>query len=225
MQGDSFPFEAVLWDMDGTLIDSEPIWIDEEFQIMQSLGVDWSHDDAMHCLGGPISRVDQYMRERSGNMHQPLELSNILIENVEQRLKNGVNFTPGAENLLRTMFERGLPLALVTASNRSILDAALASIGSHFFHFTCSASDVENPKPDPEGYLKAADFLGVDIHNSLIIEDSKTGVTAAMHSGGYVLALPHMTELPTGPKVVHRKDLADLELRTLASLFQGIIAP
>ncbi|MFM8502738.1 MAG: HAD hydrolase-like protein, partial [Actinomycetota bacterium] len=96
----SFPFEAVLWDMDGTLIDSEPIWIEEETLLMRSLGVEWSNEDALHCLGGPLERVDVYMRSRSGNQHQPLELAYELIDRMITRLSGGVDFTNGSKSLL-----------------------------------------------------------------------------------------------------------------------------
>jgi len=220
----TFPFEAVLWDMDGTLIDSEPIWIEEEHRLMQSLGVTWSDEDAKHCLGGPVERVDAYMRSRVKGDHEPLELAFLLIDRMIERLSMGVGFTLGAENLLRAMYGEQLPMALVSASTRKIMDAALKSIGNEFFAFTCSADDVVATKPDPEGYLRAADALGVNIERSLIIEDSVTGMRAAIDSGGYVLGLPHLTVLPEGEKVVHRQSLEGLDLNSLAGLFHAKIA-
>lgn len=214
-----FPFEAVLWDMDGTLIDSEPIWIEEEFALMRSIGVDWTEDDAKHCLGGPMRRVDDYMRARSGMNFEPLELANRLIDRMIIRLSKGVRFTNGAERLLQDMHGLGLPLALVSASTRKIMDAALSSIGHHYFSFTCSSDDVEFTKPHPEGYLKAAQTLGVSIERTLIIEDSMTGMRAAIDSGGFVLGLPHLTDLPHGEKVVHRGNLENLDLGSLGALF------
>jgi beta-phosphoglucomutase-like phosphatase (HAD superfamily) len=114
-------------------------------------------------------------------------------------------------------------MALVSASTRKIMDAALFSIGREFFLFTCSADDVKKTKPDPEGYIEAAKRLDVRIENSLIVEDSKTGMSAAIASGAYVLGLPHLTELPVGEKVIHRQDLVGLDLYGLASLFKGVL--
>lgn len=220
----SFPFEAVLWDMDGTLIDSEPIWIEEETLLMRSLGVEWSSEDALHCLGGPLERVDAYMRSRSGNQHQPLELAYELIDRMITRLSGGVDFTSGSKGLLDEMHLEQIPMALVSASTRKIMDAALDGIGRHYFRHTCSADDVTNTKPSPEGYVKAAEFLGVSIENSLIIEDSKTGMQAAIGSGAFVLGLPHLTDLPMGEKVVHRESLAELDLESLGLLFQEVFS-
>ena len=219
----NFPFDAVLWDMDGTLIDSEPIWIAEETLMMRELGIEWSEEDALHCLGGPLERVDTYMRERSGNQHAPLELAHKLIDRMVLRLSMGIEFSPGAKSLLDEMCDSEIPMALVSASTRKIMDAALASIGEEYFQFTCSADDVRKTKPDPEGYLTAARRLGVDIERSLIIEDSKTGMTAAIASGAYVLGLPHLTDLPSGEKVVQRKGLQDLDLQALGLLFEGVL--
>lgn len=219
----SFPFEAVLWDMDGTLIDSEPIWIEEERKLMRALGVEWSSEDALHCLGGPMERVDAYMRSRSGNRHQPLELSGQLIERMIVQLSQGIEFATGSKSLLDSLFLNGVPMALVSASTRKIMDAALDGIGRHYFTHTFSADDVRKTKPDPEGYLSAASALGVAIEKSLVIEDSNVGMQAAIASGAYVLGLPHLTDLPKDRKVVHRSNLSELNLDSLAALFEGVV--
>jgi HAD superfamily hydrolase (TIGR01509 family) len=164
------------------------------------------------------------MRSRAKGDHEPLELAFLLIDRMIERLSSGVSFTLGAENLLLAMHDEQLPMALVSASTRKIMDAALQSIGDKFFSFTCSADDVAAAKPDPEGYLKAADALGVDIERTLIIEDSITGMRAAIDSGGYVLGLPHLTPLPEGEKVVHRQSLEALDLQSLAELFNTTMA-
>ena len=219
----NFPFEAVLWDMDGTLLDSEPIWIEEEAKLMRSLGVEWNDDDARNCLGGPMHRVDEYMRKRSGDRHKPLELSELLISQMVSRLNESVNFTPGAEQLLNELYRMQIPMALVTASTREIVDAALSGIGSHYFHRTISANDVSETKPDPEGYISASRYLNVSIERSLVIEDSLTGMSAAIDSGAYVLGIPHFYDLPTGPKIKHVKSLEQISATSLANLFQEII--
>jgi HAD superfamily hydrolase (TIGR01509 family) len=163
------------------------------------------------------------MRSRSGNNHAPLELAHELIDRMVVRLSNRIEFSPGAKELLEQLHQEGIPMALVSASTRKIMDAALFSIGREFFLFTCSADDVKKTKPDPEGYIEAAKRLDVRIENSLIVEDSKTGMSAAIASGAYVLGLPHLTELPVGEKVIHRQDLVGLDLYGLASLFKGVL--
>ena len=219
----NFPFDAVLWDMDGTLIDSEPLWIEQERQLMESIGAKWTSEDAIYCVGGPMARVDAYMRSKLPtavlDKFAPLALTNQLLQRMEDRLSHDIPFTPGAFELVNEMKSANLPLALVSASSRPLMNAALKSIGSQLFDITISDNDVEKSKPDPEGYVKAAASLDVDISRSLIIEDSITGMTAAIASGAFVLGLPHVAELPHGPKVIHHPTLENLTMRDLANLF------
>jgi len=219
----NFPFDAVLWDMDGTLIDSEPLWIEQERQLMESIGAKWTSEDAIYCVGGPMARVDAYMRSKLPtavlDRFAPLALTNQLLQRMEDRLSHDIPFTPGAFELVNEMKSANLPLALVSASSRPLMNAALKSIGSQLFDITISDNDVERSKPDPEGYVKAAASLDVDISRSLIIEDSITGMTAAIASGAFVLGLPHVAELPHGPKVIHHPTLENLTMRDLANLF------
>ena len=221
--GSSFPFEAVLWDMDGTLIDSEPIWISQERDLMNSLGVDWSESDAIHCIGGPMSRVDAYMRAkldaRQQELYPSMALTALLLERMEQELPKAVSFAPGSEALLREMNNLSISQGLVSASSRALVNAGLSFVGSDFFKVSISNDDVKFSKPHPEGYQKAAQNLGVNIENCLILEDSVTGVTAAIESGAYVLGIPHVTDLPKGKKVVHRKSLVDLDVNGLVNIF------
>lgn len=99
------------------------------------------------------------------------------------------------------------------------MNAALKSIGSELFDVTISDNDVTRSKPDPEGYLKAADALSVDISRSLIFEDSITGVTAAIASGAFVIGLPHVAQLPRGEKVIHHPTLEGLDMNGIAKIF------
>jgi len=149
----------------------------------------------------------------------PLALTNQLRQRMEDRLSHDIPFTPGAFELVNEMKSANLPLALVSASSRPLMNAALKSIGSQLFDITISDNDVERSKPDPEGYVKAAASLDVDISRSLIIEDSITGMTAAIASGAFVLGLPHVAELPHGPKVIHHPTLENLTMRDIANLF------
>ncbi|MBM3655583.1 MAG: HAD family phosphatase [Actinobacteria bacterium] len=227
MQISNFPFKAVLWDMDGTLIDSEPIWIAEERKLMDSLGATWSDDDALYCIGGPKNRVDAYMRsklpmDRRGEFEE-LALSKILFETMARRLGSQIPFAPGAKDLIDQMEQMQIPMALVTASTREIMDAALASIAGGYFRTTISDHDVERPKPDPQGYLLAASRIGVAIEECLVIEDSITGAAAAISSGAYLLGITRSGPLPEGEKVRHVKSLIALDLSGIVQLFQPLL--
>ena len=142
----NFPFSAVLWDMDGTLINSEPLWIEQERSLMASLGVKWSNEDAIHCVGGPMTRVDEFMRSKltdeQRRRFKPLDLTNQLLERMEKTLSCNVPFSDGADILLDQMREENIPLALVSASSRPLMNAALRSIGDDYFTVTVSDNDV-----------------------------------------------------------------------------------
>lgn len=227
MQINNFPFAAVLWDMDGTLIDSEPIWIQQEYELMASLGVTWSDEDAIHCVGGPMTRVDAYMRskldEATQSLFPPMALTEQLLLRMADQMGQGVDFAPGAEHLLNDFRALGIKQGLVSASSRTLVDAAINSIGSDFFQITISDNDVESSKPSPEGYLKAAAQMGVDIKECLILEDSITGTTAAIESGAFVIGIPHVAKLPTGPKVVHIDSLEGTNVASLVLSFNSLI--
>jgi HAD superfamily hydrolase (TIGR01509 family) len=224
----NFPFKAVLWDMDGTLINSEPLWIEQERVMMNELGAQWSDEDALHCVGGPMARVDAFMRSKLPVEHQhrfkPLELTNTLLARMEKRFAQGVEFAPGAQELMIEMKTHSIPLALVSASSRPLVNAALVSIGEKNFDITISDNDVAQSKPHPEGYLLAAQKLSVAIENCLVIEDSITGTTAAINSGAYVLGLPHFSVLPEGPRVIHMKSLEGVTLSTITNAFTALIS-
>jgi HAD superfamily hydrolase (TIGR01509 family) len=160
---------------------------------------------------------------RAGNVHQPFELTNILYRRMVIRLSEGVSYLPGAGELINELRSARLPMALVSASTREIMDAALRSIAPHPFQTTISADDVSQTKPHPEGYLIAAERIGVSIERSLIIEDSVTGMNAAIASGAYVLGIPHAVDLPSGPKVIHQPSLININRDSLTALFSEII--
>ncbi len=213
--------------MDGTLIDSEPIWIGEERRIMESLGATWSQEDALYCIGGPMERVDAYMRsklpgDKQGEFKE-YEITAILLDSMVERFRKEVPFAPGASQLISEMHQEAIPMALVTASTRAIMDGALTSIGKHFFKTTISDNDVERSKPDPQGYQLAASRVGVPIEDCLIIEDSITGAMAAIASGAYLLGVTHSGPLPMGQKVCHVENLIDLELSGIVELFQPLL--
>jgi HAD superfamily hydrolase (TIGR01509 family) len=204
--------------MDGTLLDSEPIWHEEESSMTRELQIPWGDEDSHSCLGGPISKVDSLMRSRADGRFQEGELAEILISRMAARLQEGVDFAKGAESLLNEMKDESIKLGLVTASARQIVDSALRTIDGYFTSII-SADDVLVTKPDPSGYLKAAKELDSDIRASLILEDSTNGMKAAIASGAFVLGLRHGKELPSGEKVRFLDNLQGVTFSEICRLF------
>ena len=201
--------------MDGTLIDSEPYWLIAEQELMARFDYQWTLADQSACLGGPLPRVGQYMSDIAGGVQGWKFFMNELIAGVVQEFEQGLNFMPGALQLLEDIQHTGVPMALVSASPRILVQAALDSLPSPFFQLSISSNDVTNTKPHPESYLTAASLLGARIENSLVLEDSITGVTSGIESGAKVIAIPHLVKIPNQPNL---RIISTFEGTTLSSL-------
>ena len=216
-------FEAVLWDMDGTLFDSEKYWLEAEVELMQRFGVVWTEHDQSICLGGPMDRVERYMAERANFANPPEYFGNELRQLMVKKFSEPLDFAPGAFALLTQLREIQTPMGLVTASSRALVDAALHTIPAGTFGVVISGDDVKVGKPSPEGYLSAATQLGVDITRSIILEDSFVGTSAALASGATVIGISHLGELATPAPGQERHlyvthSLSDVSLEILNSV-------
>jgi len=213
-------FSAILFDMDGTLVDTEPLWLVSESELMHEYGYSWTSQDQANCLGGPLDRVGEYMYELAGKVESPEFFRDSLIARMAEKLHKGAVLMDGAAELLQICEEFDIPVALVSASPRVLVDAVLKNLPSHRFKVSVSSDDVKNTKPDPEGYLKSVNMLGVDINKCLILEDSLTGVNAAEASGGFVVAIPHLVPIEESARVRVVETVRELDRERLISLFR-----
>ena len=212
--------EALLFDMDGTLIDSEGLWLDAEVAVMAALGATWQESDQEHCLGGPLERVADYMIERSGADVSPDAVGLMLLDAMEQRLRaTPLAWRPGARALLVECRSLGIPTALVSASWNRLIDAVnekiTADLGRTAFDAVVAGDDVVNSKPHPDPYLAAAAALDVDPGSCLALEDSPTGVRSAVAAGCRVVAIPHLAAIDVAGAV----PVDSLEGRSVADLW------
>ena len=215
--------EAVFFDMDGTLVDTEPYWWACERELMAEYDYAWSEADQQHCLGGPLTRVGSYM-QKIAKVESSEYFMDQLILRVQRAFENGLNFMPGAYELMLSLYEAGIPLALVSASPRVLVDATLASLEKNFFPVSVSSNDVKENKPFPEPYLTAAIALGVDITHSIVLEDSMTGITSAQASGAMVVAVPHLITVPPHPRTISISTLVDVNLDSIYKQLQERIS-
>jgi len=213
--------EAVLFDMDGTLINSEPYWLIAERALMARYGHTWTDEDQAHCIGGPLPKVGAYMSALAHGAEAPTFFEEELVRLVADQFANGLEFMPGAQELVHDLVATGVPMALVSASPRLLVDSALALLPTGTFITSISSQDVSISKPNPESYLKAASHLEVQISNCLVLEDSKTGIDAGLASGAVVIGIPHIITYPTSPRLHLRRDLIDLSARDLHKIFQS----
>lgn len=212
-------FEAIFFDMDGLLVNSEPIWLASETQVTAPYSYEWSEADQVACLGGPLIKVGHYMFERCGNVESPEFFTNKLIEVQSSNLRSAVPLMPGAIELVKELQSHGVATALVSASPRVIVDAVLENLGGNPFPFSISSNDVINTKPHPDAYLLAAKRCGVDISSSLVFEDSLTGVQAGRASGAWVIAVPHLVVIEESARVRSIKSLEQLSFSKLERLY------
>jgi HAD superfamily hydrolase (TIGR01509 family) len=187
--------------MDGLFLDSEPQWHQAETAMMRENGYDWKPEDQLHCLGGPLSRVAEYMSKCLQARKSPTELEAMIIAEMTQRLSKKVPLMPGALAISKAIHESGTKQGLVSASPRPIVDGVLAGMSEKYFDVTVGAGDIERTKPFPDPYLHAAKLLDVDIERALIFEDSPTGITAAVASGAFVVAVPHYVKVEEQPRL------------------------
>jgi HAD superfamily hydrolase (TIGR01509 family) len=211
---------AVLFDMDGLLVDTEPLWLETETEVMARLGALWTPEDQQALLGGSMARTVDYLLARATRPAPPETVERWMIEGVLARVRAGrVVVQPGVRELLAEVAHAGLPHALVTSSQRVFAEAVLDATGITF-PLTVCAEDVTAGKPDPEPYLLAAKLLDVDPVRCVALEDSPNGVASATAAGCRVLAVPSLVPIPPAPGRVVVASLAGVslgELRRIAA--------
>ncbi|WP_406245337.1 HAD family hydrolase [Microbacterium sp. M] len=186
---------AVLWDMDGTLVDTEPYWMTAETELVESFGGTWTHQDALQLVGNGLADSAAILQTAGVDMD-----GDAIIQHLTDRVRDmlgthGVPFRPGAQELLRDLQDAGIPTALVTMSLRRMAEGVVELIDFDAFRLIVAGDDVENPKPHPEPYLLGAALLGVEIAETIVIEDSPTGLRAGLASGAVTLGVPHILPL------------------------------
>ena len=213
-------YDAVFFDMDGLLINSEPLWHETEIAMMAQFGYQWLESDQAASLGGPLDRVGEYMSKLIGGKRDGNTLMLEMIDQMVEKFQGELPIMPGALELIGDLKANGVELTLVSASPRSLVDAALSKLQKNPFVRSISSGDVKVSKPDPEGYLLAASSGGHDISNCLILEDSLTGVTAAKASGAWVLAVPHLVPIEKNGRVDVTTSLANWDYQKLATKYE-----
>lgn len=210
--------KAVLWDMDGTLVDTEPYWVDTEFALAEKYGGTWSHEHAMNLVGNALLDSGRYIREHMGIDRSAEQIVDELLDGVVERVRRAVPWRPGGRELLADLVGAGVPCALVTMSWTRFVDPILTHLPEGTFTTVVTGDRVELGKPHPEPYLKAAADLGVDPVDCIAIEDSDTGATSAVAAGCTVLCVPNHVPILEGERRVFADTLVGLDTTGLAEL-------
>jgi HAD superfamily hydrolase (TIGR01509 family) len=206
---------AVLWDMDGNLVDTEPYWIESEYELVAEHGGTWSDAHALNLVGNDLLVSGRYIREHAGIDVEPAQIVEELLDKVVARVERAVPWVPGAVELLGDLRAHGVRCALVTMSYRRFVAPVLDALPHGSFEVVVTGDAVTHGKPHPEPYTTAAALLGVDPGETVAIEDSNTGARSAEAAGCRVLVVPnHVPVLPGAGRVLH-ESLVSLTAATL----------
>jgi HAD superfamily hydrolase (TIGR01509 family) len=210
---------AVLWDMDGTLVDTEPYWIAEERSLVEAHGGEWTDEHAHQLVGNDLLVSAEYILAHSPIELTPVEIVNALLSGVVARVAEHVPWRPGARELLASCVAQGVPCALVTMSWESLATAVVSNLPKGSFAVVITGDVVSHGKPHPEPYLAAARLLGADLGACVAIEDSPPGVASAVAAGVPTIAVPHHVRVPQTIGAVQVSTLAGLGPGDLLKLF------
>ena len=190
---------AVLWDMDGTLVDTEPYWINAERELVEGAGGVWSDELAHQLVGNDLMVSARFILDNSPLEMDPVDVVEALLARVIDQVRGHVPWRPGARELLEALHANGVPCALVTMSWRSLAEAVVEALPAGWFTALVTGDEVTHGKPHPEPYLRGAEVLGVAPGACVALEDSPTGVRSATTAGVPTLAIPHIVAIPDLP--------------------------
>lgn len=223
MNGQTVP-AAVLWDMDGTLVDSEKIWTVALDEIMDDFGAVMTDEVRESLIGSNLRRSMLILFEAAGREPDPdavVATEEWLTDRMAELFGQGLPWRPGAREALVAVRSAGVPCALVTSTQRRLTEIALESIGREFFDVVVCGDEVDGRnKPDPWPYLLAARLLGVEPAECVAVEDSVAGVTAATAAGCVTLVVPAEAPVPPGERRVPRDSLIGVDAALLAGLLE-----
>jgi HAD superfamily hydrolase (TIGR01509 family) len=211
-----------LFDMDGTLCETEPAWMHAEHAMAAQYGGVWTREDGLALVGRSLIDSGRYIKERMNLLQSAEEVVDELVDRVVAVITgDGVEWRPGAVELLQACNQAGIPTALVTMSYDRFADAIVKALPGGRFDAVVTGQSVERGKPEPDAYLMAADLLGVAPEACVAIEDSPTGAASAEAAGCRVLVVPNHVDVPLTPARVSVRSLAEVSIEHLNSLVSG----
>ncbi|MEU8566434.1 HAD-IA family hydrolase [Streptomyces cyaneofuscatus] len=191
--------QAVLLDMDGTLVDTEPLWLDAAREVAAAHGHTLTDEEGAGVLGRTCADTAAYLATLSPGAAADRTLESDLEDTFLTAVEKGVRLRPGARDLLDRLADGNIPAALVSASPRRVVDAVLKTLGAEVFRTTVADGETDRSKPHPDPYLEAAARLHLPPGACLVVEDSPTGIAAAEAAGCRVVAVPSATPVDAAP--------------------------
>ena len=212
---------AVLWDLDGTLVDTEVLWREEEAALVAERGGTWTPEDGLALVGTALPAYARALQAAGVDLPADEIIARISAR-IIARQADAARWQPGARALVTALHAAGVPQALVTSSYRNLTEPVVRDAGGALT-VVVPGDEVQRPKPDPEPYLLAATRLGVAIDDCVVVEDSRVGVAAGLAAGAHVLAVESAVQLPDDPRLSHAESLRAVRLEDLARIAAGEI--
>jgi HAD superfamily hydrolase (TIGR01509 family) len=210
---------AVLWDLDGTLIDSEHYWMKSEADIARRFNTSWTTQDGLDLVGMSLFDSSRIIKEKTGADMDAQEIIDELTEAVSLQLRQEIPWRPGARETLLMLKNNGIKTALVTMSMSRMALQVVEAIGFEAFDAVVAGDDVVNGKPHPEPYLTAAALLGVDPWDCVAFEDSLAGIRSAEAAGTKAVGISHVVPIPQEPGRILWPTLEGVQMSDLRKLF------
>ncbi len=212
---------AVLWDMDGTLLDSEKLWDIGVRELSVHLGGEMKDETRHALIGSAIPTSLQIIFKGLGLEPSPAEMDEAkewLNRRVVELMSGAIPWRPGAQEALAAVRAAGLRTALVTNTQRTITELCLDTLGREYFDVSVCGDEVVHGKPAPDPYLRATGLLGVAPEHCVAVEDSPTGSASAAAAGCAVLVIPCEIPVPAQPGYTFRDSLIDLSVADLEAI-------
>lgn len=213
---------AVLWDLDGTLINSEPYWMAAEGALTTEHGVEWTYEQGLAIVGMPLPRSAVILQDAGVHLESD-EIIDYLISRVAAAVRDAVPWQPGAIDILTRLRDQGVPCALVTMSYRSLADAFIDQAPEGVFSVVVAGDEVTHGKPHPEAYLTAAARLGVAIEDCLVVEDSPVGVGSALACGAVPVGIEVMVPVVADPRLNRITSLEAMTPEFISTVMTGTV--
>jgi len=211
--------EAVVFDLDGVLVDSEHVWDEVREELARERGGRWHEGAQAAMMGMSSTEWSQYMRDVIGLPGPPAEINAEVVRRMQKRYAEHLPLMEGAVDAVQRL-SSAFTLGLASSSNRLLIDAVLSATGlASLFDATVSSEEVERGKPSPDVFVEAARRLGVGSERCAAIEDSGNGIRAAHAAGMLVVAIPNRRYPPPADALA----LADLVLDSLADLTSAVV--
>jgi len=215
-------FQAVLWDMDGTLVDTEPYWLKSEQAFAERHNADWEFGDVEQFIGYSLYDTADILRKKFNLQdYSDQQIIDELTVGVVEQIEDKLPFRPGALELLLELRQKQIPTALVTMSMSEMANSVVSRIPFKAFDVVLGGDQVQFGKPHPEPYITAAEKLGFDPAECIALEDSKTGLTSAETAGTVAIGIPHIAKIPTQPGRILIDSLSGVDVAKLQEIYEA----